>query len=224
MYLVWSLLCAHFLADFTLQTNALAEWKSRNILGVFVHSIIFFILSLLLSFKYISEIWLYIILLWIVHFIIDLTRVVLIKKTVIKDTIFFFLLDQALHIAGIIILYEMKFVNMILEPASAWMMILSVLIIGTNFITIFLYYAELLIYGDSNIELREKYFGILERMLFIGCFILPGAWWLLFFCVGAVRWYIYKHSLMSLNFRVVNVLGSAVSAVVVGMFFRMFLL
>ncbi|MFC1566433.1 DUF3307 domain-containing protein [bacterium] len=222
MDILWHLLCAHLLGDFTLQTNKVAYWKSKHFFGLVAHSIIILLVYFAFTIKYLSEIWFVIILLWISHFLIDYLRILFIKKFPRMNNIFAFLLDQSLHILAIIAAYKLSFSKLKYTYVNTWIIILTIIILITSFTTILIYYLELFIYKTSKIEAKEKYFGITERFVIMSFFLLPGYLWILFPFALIPRLVIYKKSLLALNFNKLNIIVNITAGVGAGVFFRIF--
>ena len=93
MIIFWRLVLAHFLTDFTFQTNKIAEWKRKSIYGVLFHSFVFLLFSSILTWKYLGEVWwklpgtISIVLLALIHSAEDYYRVAkeLKASTIIED-------------------------------------------------------------------------------------------------------------------------------------------
>lgn len=92
------LLLAHLLADFTLQSSKLIQWKRRTWVGIFVHVLIFYGLSLLFLFPYLNSLqnWGILTALAGSHFILDQSKITLQKYTR-KFQQEFFIIDQVIH-------------------------------------------------------------------------------------------------------------------------------
>jgi hypothetical protein len=97
------LIIAHLLADFIFQPKKLIEWKKRNFVGILVHVMIFALLSLLLMMPYLKfwETWVVIAAISIVHFLTDKIKISVLLKY--KGFALPFLVDQAVHLASILI-------------------------------------------------------------------------------------------------------------------------
>lgn len=191
MIVFWRLILAHLLTDFTLQTNKLAEWKRKNIIGVVLHSAIFLILAIILTRPFLKDIWwrfpgwFVIILLFVIHFIEDEYRSLCIQKSNAPDNFLFFLWDQMIHIVIIFVFSPAKG-NIITEK---WVLLLIIAIIVTHFASIVIYYVEQLVYGyNVSLEsLKGKYYSMIERLATLFCFLLPGFWWVTFLCIWLIR-------------------------------------
>jgi len=105
MHLFYRLLLAHIIADFPLQTNIVFNLKAYKKWGVMLHSSIVLLLSLILSIEYLVQIKVVIIIItiFITHTIIDKFKIKITKKYKNHD-LFFFIIDQLLHILIIFIL------------------------------------------------------------------------------------------------------------------------
>ncbi len=178
MFLFWRLILAHLLADFTLQTNKIAEEKSKRLFGVIIHSLIFLILSFSLCIRFLDKNWIFVVVIAFSHFLIDTVRMVGIKKYKKTDNVLFFILDQVLHITIIFLIWKFYLVFSAPLLRERWAIILSLYIIATHFTTIFIYYLKN--FDKTNIEGKEKHYGILERSVVFFCLLLPGFWKMLF--------------------------------------------
>jgi hypothetical protein len=96
MQLLTTLLLAHLFADFPLQTNGLAKLKKESLLGVFLHVLVYVIITALFLADPLRY-WELIGALGIVHFLIDAL------KTRYKQTFepYYFVFDQCLHFLSI---------------------------------------------------------------------------------------------------------------------------
>ncbi len=185
MDIFWRLILAHLISDFTLQTNGLAKWKRENVWGVLFHSAIFFAVGASLTFKRIPEKWvelgayslngwLCLAILTILHFLEDTWRVWTINNFNSPDTFGFFLWDQFIHFAMIFIFTPLE-ANIVSER---WVVIAVIYAIAMHFLTIFIYYVEKDIFGYAAIRTDLKYYSIIERVVIISLFLLPGSWWI----------------------------------------------
>ncbi|MBU2523883.1 DUF3307 domain-containing protein [Patescibacteria group bacterium] len=102
--MIAKLLLAHLIADFLLQPNELIALKMRNSWGVFIHTIIVFMVGALILFPYLTHIhvWLVILGISIIHYWQDKSKV-LHERHAKKHFAWYFLLDQAFHITIIIV-------------------------------------------------------------------------------------------------------------------------
>lgn len=96
MHLLTTLLLAHLFADFPLQTNGLAKLKKSSLTGVFIHVMIYMVVTALLlqdPFHY----WPLVLGLTAAHFIIDAGKTI----CKLKSEVYCFILDQGLHFATV---------------------------------------------------------------------------------------------------------------------------
>ena len=97
MHLLITLLLAHLFADFPLQTNRLAKLKRTSLKGVFIHVLIYMVVTALLlhqPFRY----WPLVIGLGTIHFLIDALKMVCNKVGEIRC----FVIDQCLHFSSVV--------------------------------------------------------------------------------------------------------------------------
>ncbi len=178
MFLFWRLILAHLLSDFTLQTNRIAEKKSKGLFGIIIHSLIFLILSFSLCGRFLDKNWIFIVIIALSHFFIDTIRMVGIKKYKGMDNVWVFILDQVFHLSIIFLIWKCCLVFSVPLFRERWVIILSLYIIATHFTTIFIYYLKN--FDKTNIEGKEKNYGILERTVIFFCLLLPGFWKMFF--------------------------------------------
>ena len=93
------LLLAHVLSDFVLQTNYIYKLKTKSGLGIFMHVLIFFFLSVLLCFPFTLNIGF---LFWLIavsvsHYFIDKIKLFF-QRNIIQKELSHFFLDQSLHV------------------------------------------------------------------------------------------------------------------------------
>lgn len=96
------LIVAHFLADFTFQPNRLLKMKYASAFGTFVHVSIFALIAVILLVPYLNfwQTWAVIGGVSMVHFITDISKINLSRKS--KAYVLPFLLDQMVHLLSII--------------------------------------------------------------------------------------------------------------------------
>jgi hypothetical protein len=96
----WFLLLAHFLADYPLQTSWIVVNKDRSgvlVLHVFIH----FLVSLIFVLIYVREVWPFVILLAVIHFLID-TGKNYFNKTRPNWVVAPYFIDQSIHLVSLI--------------------------------------------------------------------------------------------------------------------------
>ena len=105
MSLFIRLILAHFIADFPLQTKEVFHIKSSTRWGVLLHSTIVLVFSTLLSFQYLvnPRVIMIVLIVFITHTIIDKVKLDYLKKNS-NSNIKIFILDQFLHISIIFFL------------------------------------------------------------------------------------------------------------------------
>ena len=113
MMIFWRLVLAHFIADFTLQTNKVATWKRESRVGMLVHTLTHPVVTYALTWPYLSMPWVQthwiqlngwvcVALLALFHWLEDEWRVWSIKETGSPDSTGFFLWDQVVHLTMIL--------------------------------------------------------------------------------------------------------------------------
>lgn len=198
MDLFWRLILAHFVGDFTLQTNKIAKWKRESSWGVLFHSLIFFAVGALLTYSRAGEIWVEILgfgisgwtalgILTVLHYLEDNWRVWTISKFNSPDSFTFFLWDQFIH-------YLMIFIFTPLDASitpERWVIVAIIYVLAAHFMTIFIYYIEKDIFGQAVIRTDLKYYSIIERLAIVSLFLLPGQWWLFMIALWIIKSIIY---------------------------------
>ncbi len=142
------LLLAHITADFLLQPNKLVKWKYKSNTAILIHVFTHFIVMMLALFPYWMNPAVLIASFFIsfIHYFIDIGKIYLEKK--MKHIVEFFLIDQLIHIATLllasaflvnipIIKTTSKIISLYLNPAVIIGIIM--LIIATRVCSIFNY-------------------------------------------------------------------------------------
>lgn len=98
------LFLSHFIADFPLQTNSIYAAKMRSVWGVLIHVSVVTLVNIILLLPFITHpnTWYAIALIFVIHMVMDQTKVSVTKKYPGTDNTWFFLIDQAVHILTII--------------------------------------------------------------------------------------------------------------------------
>ena len=110
MEIFWRLVLGHLIGDFTLQTNYIAAWKRRNVLGMTVHCAIHPLIYAVLLWNTMGQTWLQIgpmvltgwsciTIIFVTHFIEDQWRVWCVLRRNAPDNTFFYVWDQVIHYA-----------------------------------------------------------------------------------------------------------------------------
>lgn len=233
MEIFWRLILGHLISDFTLQTNYVAAWKRRSIWGLLVHCATHPIIYVILTWNYLTQVWIEIgplkltglaciLLIFITHVIEDEWRIWSVLKKGAPDNTFFYAWDQVIHYAIIfamapviegsvgkfgfltyppladvisaaespgLTLWE-KF-STVIQPES-WVFIAILFVIVTHFTTVTIYFIEKDLFGGDYPATDEKYISMAERVVVMGCFLLPGLWWISVLFVWLLRPAIYK--------------------------------
>ena len=101
----WFLLLAHFFADYPLQTNWIVVNKNRSWV-LFLHVFIHFLISLIFVLIYAREVWPFVILLAIIHYLID-TGKYYFKKTRPNWVVAPYIIDQSIHLVSLVFIAEL---------------------------------------------------------------------------------------------------------------------
>jgi len=100
--MVYALLLAHLFGDYVFQSDAVARWKARSVVGVLVHGGIVTVTTLLCTIWFGPQAWPISLVVGSIHTCIDLTRRALsLKGHSPHKELWLFLGDQALHLATI---------------------------------------------------------------------------------------------------------------------------
>jgi len=178
------LLFGHLLADFTFQTNFIADWKRRKNLGLLVHVAIHPLCYALLLGSYLFESWPTVLgfsingitaitIAAVLHWFEDWFRVNKINEGWTDNTLFF-VWDQAVHIVILFLLSPWQ-----TQPLqNSWPLLGSLFVVVTHFATVSIWFVEKDIYGREYPETEEKYISILQRLVVWLAFFLPHPWWL----------------------------------------------
>jgi hypothetical protein len=185
MDIFYRLLFGHLLADFTLQTNFIADWKRRKFLGLLVHVILHPICYVALTFPYINETWatwggvalsgwLCVAIATIAHFLEDWFRVTMVQRGWPDNTLFY-AWDQAIHL---VVLWFLSPVATQPLP-HPWPILGCLFVMVTHCATVTVWFIEKDIYGRDYPATEEKYISMLQRLVVWLAFFLPAPWWYL---------------------------------------------
>jgi hypothetical protein len=92
--MVLAMCLSHLLADYVLQWDRLAMWKSRALKGVFVHGLVVLAVTWLCALPFDPAWWPWVLFIWITHTAVDAIRLRLGRAF---PALPLFLLDQAVH-------------------------------------------------------------------------------------------------------------------------------
>ena len=129
-------LFAHFMADFTFQTNYIAAKKAESYFGVFLHCVIVFITSLLAVLPWGSIAVPFALVLAVMHFGIDCHKLFYTKKYN-PSMLEHFYIDQGLHVLTVLVLVFIFGLNRITPPMLDSKLISDFLKIGNALLIIF---------------------------------------------------------------------------------------
>ncbi len=184
MLIFWRLLCAHFIADFTLQSNKINEIKRKSTLGMLAHVFLHPVVSFALTVPYWNTVWcrlgpvsLYgwfiILVIAATHFVEDQMRVLSIRRSETTDNTLYFIVDQIIHIAVIFV------ASGLMGPDGKWIPerwpVLGCLAVGaTHFSVVFIYFLEKDLSCGAFPAARDKYIALVERALaFLALVFIP---------------------------------------------------
>jgi len=185
MEILCRLLFGHLLADFTFQSNFVADWKRRSMAGLLVHVGTHPACYIPLLWPYLGDVWVQaagfalngwtcIVIATVLHFVEDYFRVTMVNKGWPDNTLFY-AWDQAVHIAILFMLSPLKS-----QPVLTQWPILGICFVAvTHFATVTVYFIEKEIDGSEYPETNEKYISILQRLVAWMAFFLPSPWWYL---------------------------------------------
>lgn len=225
MTIFWRLILAHFIADFTLQTNRVAVWKRQSRWGMAVHILTHPVVMVLCCWPYLSRAWvetpyfaingwMAVILITFFHWLEDVWRVWSIQETGSPDSTGFFLWDQVVHLA-MILAFSPTWPN---EPTPAWLLPVLCAVLLMHFTSVLIYFLENDLWGKSEVLNDRKYVYIGERLIGAALFLLPGVWFLL--ALGWIGWVVYLHYQKSGQRTWVHVLVGNAAVVLLGLLAR----
>ncbi len=198
MNIFWRLVLAHFIADFTLQTNHIASWKRESRWGMFVHVFTHPVISLVLTWHDLSRSWVElgpvhlngwacVALISIFHWLEDEWRVWSIRQTGSPDSTGFFLWDQLVHLT-IILAVSPTIPGTVVDP---WVLPVLCGVLLAHFMSVLIFFLESDLWGHSEILGDGKYRYIAERLIGATLFLLPEGWFLMAFAWLGWMGYLY---------------------------------
>lgn len=179
-----ALFIAHFLSDFTFQSQTLADAKKTQLGALSIHLLIVGIPLIILAILFPINNGDLFFQVWLSHLAIDYVKYFLNKHNWIKETweARAFLVDQLLHISAIVILYHSIGVNidshsLWIEPNYTLLQILFILLISKPVNNLFkLYFSKYQIAEgeeEQTVTGAGALIGQLERLI-MGIFLLLG--------------------------------------------------
>ena len=169
-----SMYLSHLIADYVLQWDRLALWKSREYKGVIVHGLIVLAMAWACALPFYTGWWPWVLFIWLTHTAVDAIRLRLGKAF---PALMLFLLDQAVHLSIITFaLVESGYLNVSATLANLTPALLTervlVLAIGLVFVTApawvvveYIVYGLLRGSGPDFSQAPNKYVSSLERAL-----------------------------------------------------------
>lgn len=202
MEIFWRLFLAHFLADFTLQTDWINKMKREKTLGVIIHVFIHLVVTYALLLSYISHTWfkvgsfelkgyLMVLIICLFHFTVDQLRIYIIKNKIYPDNALNFIIDQFFHLYFIFIFSPFGNVPVNFSGEKI-IMVLSFIVVVSHTSTVLIYFIEKDISGLSFPSFDQKYFMIFERLILFGFFLIEGKWFILLALLWIVQIYYIK--------------------------------
>jgi hypothetical protein len=185
MEIFFRLLFGHLLADFTFQTNFIADWKRHSMAGLLTHVFIHPVCYILLTWPYLNDTWVRlggiaitggvaIVIATVLHFVEDWFRVTRVSSGWADNTLFY-VWDQVVHIIVIVLLSPLHS-----QPLqNEWPVLGCLFVVITHFATVTIWFIEKDIFGREYPETEEKYIAILQRLAVWLVFFLPSPWWML---------------------------------------------
>jgi len=165
---------------------------------MFVHIITHPIVSVILTWPYLSwnwvdtrglklNGWVCVALIAIFHWLEDEWRVWSIQETGSPDSTGFFLWDQVVHLTMILAFSP----TIPSAPTASWVFPLLCAVLLAHFTSVLIFFMENDLWGKSLVLSDGKYRFIGERLIGAALFLLPGAWFLLAFLW--IGWIVYLH-------------------------------
>lgn len=192
MIVIIKLILAHFLGDFLLQpTSWVKEKETKKVASpkLYLHILIHGALVLVILWNW--SYWLLAAIIVLLHGAIDLLKLYFQKK---ENKTAWFLIDQALHLVSLLILWYFWFqpaipFTEILNQSALWIyaaaLVLLTIVSGIVIKVLLEKWTEKLEKEeDDSLNSAGKYIGILER-LFVFTFILTGNWGAIGFLIAA---------------------------------------
>ncbi|MBL7075492.1 DUF3307 domain-containing protein [candidate division KSB1 bacterium] len=234
----WLLLLAHLIADFPLQTDFVFRVKSQHPYGVLLHCGIVTGVTAAVCFPYLTlgAFWLVLLVKLVSHLIIDKSKLIITSKY-LKDDIFFFILDQFLHITVILCIvqfYQPSYPLSDLSPLynTSVLIILSGFIISVFGGTIWVFYMQLWVSQRSADpeqspvafpRMKKKLLGYFERLVMTVAFLLGNWFYLLVILTYLPRYILARDSFKNGLPIKVKVATSVLLSLVVGFALRRYI-
>ena len=220
IFLFWRSILAHLVADFPMQTSIIYRLKIKGLQGQILHGGILFISSTIFLFPYlhIKTAWIYLFLITFLHIIQDCIKVKYFKTSLYP--FWPFLIDQILHFlsTAVIFLFPVSIITPFISSSNIFMKFynnnllvyfligyIAVTWHGTYFIDTFkkTFLKDNKFFKDTIIgyavPAEEKYYGIIERVVFTTLAFFGGWFYLLIPLAAGFRFLFKKLSFASIS-------------------------
>ncbi|HOX21931.1 MAG TPA: DUF3307 domain-containing protein [Elusimicrobiales bacterium] len=186
MIILWRLLLAHLLADFTLQTDWVNHSKRHGWPGMLVHTGTHLLAMLVLTWPFRHEFWVNwsflqiqgwfcVVLLFLIHNLQDYWRIYTIKRFHTADGVLNFLWDQLVHIGFLFVFSPVvRFADSGTFFPEKWVILGCLFVLVTHAGTVMMYFLEQRLYGDKFPTFDRKYLVMANRALLWLVILLPG--------------------------------------------------
>lgn len=153
MHLLATLLLAHLFADFPLQTNALAKLKKTSLAGVFIHVLIYVLITTLVI-RDPAHYWALIGGLGMIHFVIDSIKT---RHPRSVETSYF-VIDQCLHFLSIGLATYLAMLYYVVPPQSILPYEVVLVGVGFAFILAFMVFCWVWVNSLNEEQVNRHYF------------------------------------------------------------------
>lgn len=192
----WRLVLGHFIADFTLQTNKVAQWKRISRWGMVLHVVCHPIMYILFSWNYLLTVWVHfhgvalngwtcVVLIALLHWAEDEWRVRCIRRGT-QDSTAFLLWDQAVHLAVLMAFAPTLYGT---HPET-WVLTAIFVVLLAHFTSVLIFFVENDLGHASTVLAQGKYGWMAERLVLAAFFLIPGYWFLM--AIGWMGWLLFQ--------------------------------
>ena len=204
MIILWRLLLAHLLADFTLQTDWVNRAKRAGWPGMLAHSGTHLAVMLALTWPFLDLFWVNwgflqmkgwfcVLLIFIIHNMQDYWRIFTIQRFNTADGTVNFLWDQLVHMGFLFVFSPVVgFADSGTFLPEKWVVLGCLFVLVTHAGTVLIYFLERHLYGEKYPSFDRKYLQMSNRLLLWLLFLLPGWQWLVY----GLPWLIFTYFLM----------------------------
>lgn len=211
MIIFWRMFLSHLLADFTLQLDIVNRLKRKGPLGMVIHVMTHFVVSVLLCWPFLWQTWFTLgplqvngwgacTVMLVLHYIIDEMRVYSMKKLHFKDGTVSFITDQLLHVYVLFMICPVSIPDASGLLAEKWTGIACMFVLVSHVSTVLIYFIEKEFFGKEFPNFDEKYFLIFERLVLWSFFFVSGHWWVPFAALWIAQiFYIRRKRIIDLS-------------------------